>query len=834
MEVVLHPSREKIPPIRELLVLLLIALPPLVTVSAIEAAHWVRGLPSLKVILLVSLVAWALLARSGVSWRIGHPVALVAGLAVAFILSSLTLPDADGLSDLGSSLGAWFGAVGSEEGNRGASMMGLGLIAVTLWVGYASVWLAYRRSHALVPVLPGLGVLLVALTFLPDTYYWYFFMYLLAATSVIAYRHRRRWSVTGRRIPVIGTLAAGLILMGITLLPVWSAPAPGGVVIPLSSAFEGPWSSFREHWTNLFKGVPDRKQYLGFSLGRDLPFSDTESGGDSLMFVVESMQPYRWRMRVYETYASDGWFGDEAPAKRTPTETGLGEHVEGLKSRKSVEVGVVLNFKSRTLITVGEPQSATVPHYLELSPPPRFELHLAGPQVSYVPEEARLYRDQVVESLESETFDPDQFISEPPNASLLSDLGFRLASTTESVALSPQHGDAPSMVIDRSESTPGPTLALLGQRIMFPNKRYSTVGSVSQATPSMLRLAEGPYPHRITDRYLQLPPDFPETVKTLATELTREKGNSYEKAEAIRRYLQRLPFTLEFVAPPPGQDWVEFFLLEHQTGYSQNYASAMVTMLRSQGIPARMVVGFGPGILDPDREVWQVMSRHYHAWPEVYFPGYGWVEFEPTPSDVQPSLGYLGILPRGNLLDIPEGLDRCEGQLFGIFDACIENPDLEADGLGGPLDEQPQPETELSDEPQGGGLVLSPWTLLGIGLGLGLMIPVGLVSYGRWRVSRLGYVTAAYASMRLLGRLAGVRWRAHDTPLEYSTRLAQAVPTHGDHIDRITRGFVITRYGPSKSLAADEVLEVRAAWRTVRRSLSGRTLLRLVERRRKS
>ena len=371
---------------------------------------------------------------------------------------------------------------------------------------------------------------------------------------------------------------------------------------------------------------------------------------------------------------------------------------------------------------------------------------------------------------------------------------------------------------------------------MFPHKRYSTVGSVSRATPNMLRLAEGPYSRWITDRYLQLPPDFPETVKTLATELTRNKGNAYEKAESIRRYLQRLPVTLEFVAPPPGQDWVEFFLLVNQSGYSQNYASAMVTMLRSLDIPARLVVGFGPGAWDPEAEVWQVMSRHYHAWPEVYFPGYGWVEFEPTPSDVQPSLAYLGILPQGNLVGVPKGDKPCEPELSGFFDPCFENPDLDPSGISGLAEEQPQPLSPASDESEGDGLgiVLSLWTLLGLGLGLGVIIPVGLVSYGRWRVSRMGYVTATYASMRLLGRLAGVRSRAHDTPLEYSTRLAQAVPAHRDHIDRITRGFVITRYGPSKSLAADEVVVVRAAWRTVRRSLLGRALLRLVERRRKS
>ena len=77
---------------RELFVLALVALPLIVTVSTIEAADWVKGLPSLKVLLLVSLVPWALLARSAIPWWIGHPVALIAGLVVGFSWVPLLSP----------------------------------------------------------------------------------------------------------------------------------------------------------------------------------------------------------------------------------------------------------------------------------------------------------------------------------------------------------------------------------------------------------------------------------------------------------------------------------------------------------------------------------------------------------------------------------------------------------------------------------------------------------------------------------------------------------------------------------------------------------------------
>ena len=80
------------------------------------------------------------------------------------------------------------------------------------------------------------------------------------------------------------------------------------------------------------------------------------------------------------------------------------------------------------------------------------------------------------------------------------------------------------------------------------------------------------------------------------------------------------------------------FLVKKVLSTPQNYASAMITMLRSLGIPARLVVGFAPGTKDAQRGGWLVRAENYHAWPEVYFPGHGWVEFEPTPAAVQPSL----------------------------------------------------------------------------------------------------------------------------------------------------------------------------------------------------
>ena len=838
-----YSNRGKLLSLREVFVLLLLGLPLLVTASAIEAADWVEGLPSLKLLTMVPLVMWAYLARSSVSGRVGHPLAFLIGLIVAFILGSLTISESGGPGDLASRLGSWFGAIGSSGGDRGTSMTGVFLIAVTLWVGHASVWLGYRKPLALLAALPGLGVLLVSLTFLPTGFYWYFFMYLLAAAPSIAYRHKGRWSVRGQRAPIAGTLVAAVALMGIALVPAWRTPPTTGVVIPLATQFEEPWYSFQESWSDLFRGVPDRKDWLFFSPPHALPFTGPISPDDQTLFVVKSTEPHRWRMRVYDTYTGSGWEGEGLLVEDVGNTEGipLPLHVDDLETRTDVEIDVRMYSKASTLISVGEPLSASIESDVEISPQPSFKLYIEGPQLSYLPPELMEHRDGLTSMLRTGR--------ELESHASLGDLGFQVsrtvypdASTIEqgSNVLEPPHVEIKrdNLEIDEQQSVSSLPTALLGQRLLVPPRQYSTVGSISTAGADALRRTEQDYPASITDRYLQLPHDFPETVKGLARELTQDEDNPYDMVEAIRRYLLSLPYSVNVVIPPPGQDWVEHFLLVHRKGYCQNYASAMITMLRSMGIPARLAVGFAPGVWDEGREVWDVQARHYHAWPEVYFPDYGWIEFEPTPADVQPSLEYMGIRPQGDLVTTSPIPDDCIDII--LAGEICEDMEASADDLEDIFADLAPPENDASDlaGSAGGGwnILTTHWLFVIVGLVLALVVPVGTVSYIRRGLLQLGYPTYTYALMCFMGRLAGVGLRSQNTSWEYSSRLGQVFPEHAETITHITQAFVNTRYGPFissfKGGSGGETESLNPSWPALRSTLLRHALRRLVPRRR--
>lgn len=149
-----------------------------------------------------------------------------------------------------------------------------------------------------------------------------------------------------------------------------------------------------------------------------------------------------------------------------------------------------------------------------------------------------------------------------------------------------------------------------------------------------LREAGQAYPAWVTDKYLQLPSDFSPRIADLAGELTAAADTPYDKAVAITRYLRdNIEYVESLPQPPRNQDLLEWMLFENRQAYCVYYASAEVLMLRSLGIPARMAVGFAQGegrFSEETGAEYIVRKKDAHAWPEVYFPGIGWVEFEPT------------------------------------------------------------------------------------------------------------------------------------------------------------------------------------------------------------
>ncbi len=178
----------------------------------------------------------------------------------------------------------------------------------------------------------------------------------------------------------------------------------------------------------------------------------------------------------------------------------------------------------------------------------------------------------------------------------------------------------------------------LGIRAPFPLEEgmvYSVIG-VWQ-TYSAERLKRLPaledFPNLARSANTRLPESISPRVRDLAVRLTRSYRSPYEKALALTLHLQQ---NYRYESPPPPYpakaEVADHFLFESRRGHCEQYATAMVVMARSIGLPARYVTGYLPGTYNPFTGFYEVRGSHAHAWVEVFLPGLDWLAFDPTPS----------------------------------------------------------------------------------------------------------------------------------------------------------------------------------------------------------
>ena len=193
---------------------------------------------------------------------------------------------------------------------------------------------------------------------------------------------------------------------------------------------------------------------------------------------------------------------------------------------------------------------------------------------------------------------------------------FTVTMTVANQKLSTFNGSSPFSILDYDVEYSEPSYSLKALR-------ETTTESLDQLSSDF-------------DRYLQLPESLPDRVTELATEITEDQKSLYEKAKKIERYFRQSGFSYsqQFAAIPEGDtDYVDQFLFDTKVGYCDNFSTSMVVMLRSQGIPARWVKGFTAGEViqtENNRATYEVTNNNAHSWVEAYFPGVGWINFEPT------------------------------------------------------------------------------------------------------------------------------------------------------------------------------------------------------------
>ena len=407
---------------------------------------------------------------------------------------------------------------------------------------------------------------------------------------------------------------------------------------------------------------------------------------------------------------------------------------------------------------------------------------------------------------------------------------------------------------DKPDNTSMNVSVIRPLKVMRQGETYMVESLVSVASAEELRRASTDYPDWVSgaNLYIGVP-------NARILELTRrivnegEARNPYDRAKAIERWLrQNIAYNESISAPPPNVDAVEWVLFDVREGYCTYFATSMILMLRHLGIPARLAAGFSQGEYDAGSGAYIVREREAHTWVEVYFPGYGWIEFEPTSAQApihregdelaQEEEEPLNPNPTSTPTPSPtaEPSPTTEPEQAGREQA-PEQPTATPTPSPIPTPTPtpvilPTVEPPISPDAPPPVSLLQPIIVLALVLMLFLII-LGIIMlllfwWWEWRgMGGLSPVSRAYARLERYIALIGITIGRNRTTLEKRQELQQRIPAAQESIRMISDLYTRERYGnraqdPGENIAYAERAE--RAWYRTRGNILRRWLRRRI------
>ena len=715
---------------------------------SIENADWVPGMPSLTGLSFIALLTGLLLARVRVPEVVLHLLALIIG-GIVVVWLTLQFIDAPGLSEglreFGSRWKAWIGVVRRKEPTTDNMPFVMGVLALSWISAYLSAWSIFRWRNAWLALIPGGVALLTNISYLPSQFSADFVFFLFGGMLLVMRVFMLNKLREWQRTETPYPDFISLNLLNVTT---WVS------IVALIAA----WMMPQANEIGFFSRTWDRVA---------APFT---SDSDHFVRLFSSIDSKR-EVPLHG-------FGDTLPLQ--------GRVILGSRIAAQVDFGEGSNR--------GRPLRAKV--YDQYTPAgwkagPRSEVDLAPlQQVQPGGTQKAAYKDRVeiaANFVMESGFPKDSLVTvgQPTQASVNSKAEVISTDTVPDI-------DA---VRNRSKLKVGDP--------------FITIGTISIASEEKLRAAGDAHPQYVRDRYLQLPNSLPQRVRQLAADLTKDRPTAYDKAKAIEEYLRTFPPSYDIRTVPPGRDAVDHFLFDEKKGYSDYQASAMVVLLRSVGVPARLAVGYTLTEEQFDLSVrrYLIREKNAYAWPEVFFPTYGWVEFSPY--------GDAPVISR------PVS-DATQTEATGEDDELLrEGPGLDF----GEMDEMDTGSAGAATTPKRD--LLKPLLPVLYAL-MGLMLVAAVAGIGvrlAWErgMAGLDYPSQLWEKTVRLGSWLRLGPRPHQTPTEYSRSLRRALPAASEGVEVVADGYLRSRYGRREVTPAEQE-ELDAAWRPLRNRMIKRLL----------
>ncbi len=399
----------------------------------------------------------------------------------------------------------------------------------------------------------------------------------------------------------------------------------------------------------------------------------------------------------------------------------------------------------------------------------------------------------------------------------------------------------------------GPTEqnTVMFDEVLEENQTYNVTTYISTAETEQLEKSTEQYPKWVADRYLQLPDSLPREVRELAQQIVddAEAVTPWEKTMAIRGFLKQQVYSMEIEGPGPRDDGVHYFLFKTVNepcpsdqpdcdvtkikGYSQYYGSAATVMLRSVGVPSRMIAGWSAGEYVPDHGRFLIRDRNRHGWTQIYAPPYGWVDVEVTAGRVAVPRNVL--VPTTPTTGIPPGLigsaefdpDFLQ-YLEDLDELALLEQDLRGRSGGRPFD-------EAAD----GGIDVPVLPTAAVAAVLILIVAVAVG--WRWNLRGQPLPIRAYSQFLRVARFLGYRKPSHVSAREFTNEIGAMTARYGD-ARHIIDAFERCVYGPvevevvevvedgeeGESLELVDEPDLGRAWRTLARAMLKHRVMTLV------
>jgi transglutaminase-like putative cysteine protease len=773
----------------------------MLAVSSVGSAQWAPT-PGLYALAFLGAALGLMLAKM----RFRGQLLIISGVLVGVCLSLYHLSSLgegptrlDRFIDLGSRFWTWGRTFAGGDVTSDPLLVIFLFLIVSWLVGFVCSWSFFRNHNIWGAVLPS-GILMIAnLAILPPgaqkfPLYLYLFIVCLLMARLFVLEREHDWNQRGiQRRHLDSVLFPSAFRFALAVVIVTSLlPTPSAKLAPAAAVWDritSPAKAVSEEFAGAGGKSPAEDPPSYHFFGHTDPFRERITLEEEPVLIMKAHSPVYLRARSYDVYTHRGWETRDTGMVSPEVSAAKEMEDESAQSRQvEVTVKVLFSLRAGEPVYVADyPLDVSVDYQLEVLQPARYEISFRETETELAAETDTLppdLREAVRQLLEMSLASRDK----------LTESDIRSALPEDVLLVSCRFGreGLEKITVERHIPSPPDTVSVRTTRPFSAGDSYLATASVPTATGSDLSAAGTDYPGWIMDRYLQLPDTMPSRVANLAQDLTRDIETPYEQAVAICDYLRTLDYTPHMEVQPKGSDGVDYFLFEAKEGHCQYFASAMIVLLRASGVPSRIAVGYYPfqpmdqyepysmmGNLGGAGEGFQIMfvARNSHSWTEVFFPGYGWMPFEPTPA--------YPPVARGEVIVPPQGEEPAD-------DPTVQ-PDASRTG--------------------------TPWNVRLLGASLGLALFAAIMWLG-WRrlLGQISEPRVAYARIGYLAALSGIGPRENLTPQEYGRKLADTVPQLAVALNQIVHAYVRASYG-NHNLDSEDRSQIRKAWPQVRNHL---------------